>query len=116
LLVSDTGETVPVFEHDPELLGGATTSLCSDDALDHVQIGFWNRPDTLPALVMLSTDGYSNSFPDAPSFYKVASDIWEMIVDGNWEKVKPTLPVWLTDTSRRGSGDDITIGLIAQGR
>lgn len=115
LLVSDTGETVPAFATDPRHLGGQTTSLCTPDALAQVRIGFWNRPETLPSLVMVSTDGYSNSYPDEPSFHKVASDIWEMAAEGNWEKVKPTLPTWLTETTRKGSGDDITVALIARG-
>ncbi len=115
LLVSDTGEAIPVFTAEADMLGGETTSLVSPDAIKRARVGFWNRPEVLPAMIMLSTDGYSNSFPDAPSFHQVASDIWEMTIEGNWDKVQATLPEWLTETTRKGSGDDITVALIARG-
>jgi len=114
LLVSDTGEVIPVFPPEADLLGGETTSLVSPDAPQRMRLTFWNRPEILPAIIMVSTDGYSNSYPDAASFHQVASDIWEMTAEGNWDKVKETLPAWLTETTRKGSGDDITAVLIAR--
>ena len=64
-----------------------------------------------PALILLSTDGYSNSFQDEAGFLKVGSDLLHMIrtTAGGLDMVKEHLVAWLTESTYAGSGDDITV-------
>ncbi|NLE03794.1 MAG: protein phosphatase 2C domain-containing protein [Crenarchaeota archaeon] len=72
----------------------------------------------LPSLIMLSTDGYSNSYISDDSFNQVAIDIYKMISENpngfreGIQNIKDNLESWLTETSKSGSGDDITVGLM----
>ena len=50
---------------DPLLHGNETTSLCMPNAWSHVRIGVRPVNADGPACIMLSTDGYANSFADA---------------------------------------------------
>jgi hypothetical protein len=42
-------------------------------------MGFQVLVETPPALILLATDGYANSFPDEAGFLKVGSDLLGMI-------------------------------------
>jgi len=89
-----------------------TESLCQADARDRfrVQVEFFaKRP--LPALVMASTDGYSNSFRDDTAFLKVASDLKAYLERNGIEWIAQHLEGWLDETSKNGSGDDITLAM-----
>ena len=67
---------------------------------------------------MASTDGYANSYPDEESFQKVGQDILNLIcqdeagIDAGLDSVESSLKEWLDETSEKGSGDDITVGII----
>jgi hypothetical protein len=63
---------------------------------------------------MLATDGYINSYQNEEGFLKVGTDILKVIREEGPEKVNQELPGWLTETSEKGSGDDITLGLIVR--
>lgn len=65
-----------------------------------------------PELIMLSTDGYANSFASDDGFLAVADDLHTQIVRDGLDRVSDQLPTWLRTTSREGSGDDITVGLL----
>jgi serine/threonine protein phosphatase PrpC len=119
LSISSELEVTEVMPKDERLIANETTSLCSRDA--------WRdfRPTRFipttpgdeaswPALIMLSTDGYVNSYSSRQGFEKVARDLLEMMSEGEdgFEKVKEALPAWLKETSAGGSGDDISVGLI----
>jgi hypothetical protein len=67
-----------------------------------------------PALILLATDGYANSFRTDQDFLKVGSDMLEMIRRDGWQYVKNRLNGWLAEASQLGSGDDITVGLMYQ--
>jgi serine/threonine protein phosphatase PrpC len=94
-----------------EFMANQTVSLCSHEAAREFQI----RVDTLrgaaPALVMVSTDGYANCFGDDEDFYKVAGDFLTFLRNDGPRYVSDKLEEWLRQSSRDGSGDDITVGL-----
>jgi hypothetical protein len=62
--------------------------------------------------VLLSTDGYANSFASPDAFLKVGRDYLDMLRTEGAEEVAKNLPAWLEETSQNGSGDDITVGII----
>ncbi len=94
---------------DPRLLGNATTSMSGHQPWRDFRVHARSGPP--PALSVLTTDGYCNSFASDAGFMRVGSDLLSMIESTDLPSVLCQLPAWLTETSVLGSGDDITVGL-----
>ncbi|MCP4113305.1 MAG: protein phosphatase 2C domain-containing protein [Desulfobacteraceae bacterium] len=101
--------------NDDRLFANETTSLCTKDAWRDFRVRFQPIHKLPPKLILVATDGYSNSFREDESFMKVGSDIWQMICSDGLDYVRENLENWLNETSEAGSGDDITVGLICSG-
>ncbi len=101
----------PPLPNDPRLIANQTTSLCGATAWQDVRSYFQPLTARPPALVMLATDGYSNSFADENGFYSAAADLLEAIRTQGSHQTRIQLPGWLRATSKAGSGDDISVGL-----
>ncbi|HEU4869383.1 MAG TPA: PP2C family serine/threonine-protein phosphatase [Pyrinomonadaceae bacterium] len=112
LTVSETGEVVRPLAKDERLFGNETTSLCAPEAWRDFRVGFQPLTQSRPALILLSTDGYPNSFRDEAGFLQVGSDILQMIRENGLASVKGQLEGWLRDSTRAGSGDDVTLGIL----
>jgi serine/threonine protein phosphatase PrpC len=117
LVVGADGGVSRPLAADPRLFGNATTSLCSYDAVRSFRTGV--QPLDLdsgrgagPALILLSTDGYANSFRDDAGFMQVGTDLLEIIREEGVAAVDASLESWLDEASRCGSGDDVTVGLL----
>lgn len=111
LVVSADGQVERPIAADPRLIGNETTSLCGKDAWRQFRAAVW--PLTLqPALIILASDGYANSFKDEASFLRVGSDLLAMIQQAGLTAVAASLPSWLQEASAMGSGDDVTVGLM----
>ena len=110
LTISADGEVIrPPLGTDSHLLANHTTSLCSKEAWRFMRIHFQPILEKPPALVMLATDGYANSFADSAAFEQVAWDIYNMIQHDDPVLTDDLLNRWLTATSEGGSGDDISV-------
>jgi len=94
-----------------EFMANQTVSLCSHHAFDEFQIRVDPLRGPMPALIMLSTDGYANCFGDDEGFYKVGSDFLHYLRAEGTDFVGQKLEEWLRQSSHDGSGDDITVGL-----
>jgi serine/threonine protein phosphatase PrpC len=115
LCVSDQGEVSRPLPSDERLFANETTSLCAPEAWRDFRVCFQMISHTPPAIILLSTDGYPNSFRDESGFLKVGSDILEMIrADGDLRSVSENIETWLIDSTRAGSGDDVTLGIICR--
>ena len=112
LTVADNGEVTRPMTRDPRLIANETTSLCMNEAWREVQIKFQALYGPHPALILLSTDGYANSFVNEEAFLKVGSDILDILRTDGLEVVEQNLSDWLKDASQAGSGDDITMGIV----
>ena len=116
LEVNSQGETTRILERDPKLIANETTSLCMNKAWNEFQVHL--EPYTkgmsrkMPALILVSTDGYSNSFSTDEGFFKIGKDYLNMFKSNSAENVREQIPVFLKETSEKGSGDDITLGII----
>jgi len=97
---------------DPRLFAGETTSLCLKDAAHSFCVQCLPLRDIRPALVLLSTDGYANSYREDAGFLKVGPDLLDMIREDGIEAVRRDLAGWLDEVSRYGSGDDTTLGAL----
>jgi hypothetical protein len=115
LAVAEDGEVSrPPLPGDERLLGNQTTSLCSPNAWREIRQCFQPLASRPPALILLSTDGYANSFAGEEAFRAVGSDLLTMIRTDGLAPVNRQLTDWLKATSTAGSGDDITLGLICR--
>ena len=114
LTVSAAGEVERPIPKDPRLMANETTSLCSAQAWNEMQVRFQTLAGAPPALILAATDGYANSYRDEAGFQQVARDIWAMLRDDGDAAVKPHLKDWLNEASQHGSGDDITVGIVWQ--
>lgn len=114
LTISEQGKPDSVFPVNSKHFANETTSLCSSNAWCDFQfhIEKVSPSPLLPALILLSTDGYKDSFSSDEEFRKVGSDLFEMIHSNKLEEIKSNLPDWLSEASRIGSGDDITLGIL----
>lgn len=110
---AETEVTRPILK-DTRFLANETTSLCMIDAAQEVQIGFEATVASAPALILLCTDGYSNSFRDDKNFLKIGADLFEVIHTDGLSAVSANLSGWLNQASQQGSGDDITLGILCQ--
>jgi serine/threonine protein phosphatase PrpC len=114
LRVDEDGQTTKPLLRDPSLIGNETTSLCMDKAWNQFQIVVEakHNPAERPALILLSTDGYSNSYASDEEFFKIGGDYLQEIREICIDSVEQQLEELLKGISTGGSGDDITIGII----
>src|SRR5262249_50369285 len=103
--------TKPLVKDD-RLFANETTSLCTPDAWSDFRVNFQPITNEQPALILLATDGYPNSFRDEAGFLKVGTDILKTIHAEGLGRVKDSLEGWLSDSTRAGSGDDVTLGIL----
>jgi len=120
LTVAEDGNIDKPLPEDKRLFGNETTSLClpeawSDFRFRLIPIDSSNKP---PALIIISTDGYANSYLSEHEFEKVGIDLLENICEhpdgmhAGMDYIEENLANWLNEASEKGSGDDITVGII----
>jgi len=104
---------------EPEYMpGNETYSLCMPDCWRYVrtnmlcQAGRHISECTEPELIMLTTDGYYNSFISADGFIKAGADILKLLKTEGVQYISENLEGWLESSSNEGSGDDIAMALI----
>ena len=112
LTVSDRGAVSKPLVKDERLFANETTSLCTADAWSDFRVSFQPIAHEQPALILLATDGYPNSFRDEAGFLQVGPDILKTIRADGLGHVKDNLERWLSDSTRAGSGDDVTLGIL----
>jgi hypothetical protein len=116
LVVGNDGSVRYVLPGRTDVALNRTDSLCQTDALERLRSKVEVFDDGgPPALVLLSSDGYANSFSDENAFLKVARDFQNYISQQGLEWVAKRAESWLTETTRAGSGDDITLALASPG-
>lgn len=94
---------------DEGLHGEETYSLCLNDAARHFRTAsFWREDEAgWPDFAFLSTDGISKSFADEDGFRAAVSQL-RAVAQSDWDALIASLPEWLNELSRNGSGDDST--------
>jgi serine/threonine protein phosphatase PrpC len=120
--VDSTGKAHRPFPKDPTLIANETTSLCLANAWSHFRVKLTPIYGNPPALIFVSTDGYSNSCPTDEDYLETVTDHlrWlqeQMSFGGSQreisDRIEQDLRESLSDVSERGSGDDITVGILA---
>lgn len=112
LMVNQEGQVSRPLPSDARLIGNQTTSLCGPRAWQDFRFAVHDVPRQAPALIILSTDGYSNSFVSMDDYMQVGPDIYRYALENGLVGLKAELGNWLAETSARGSGDDVTVGIL----
>ncbi len=97
---------------DETLIANETTSLCQEHAWRNFRVRVQSIAESPPALILLATDGYPNSFATPEGFRQVASDLLGMLDDEGVESISQSLPSWLEEASQQGSGDDVSVAIL----
>ncbi|OUD15754.1 hypothetical protein TPSD3_01650 [Thioflexithrix psekupsensis] len=97
---------------DARFIANETTSLCSPDAWKEFRVLIQPLIDDPPDLILLCTDGYSNSFVEEDDFFQAGRDFLALLENEGMAFVQHNLENWLAQTAQAGSGDDTTLGLI----
>jgi Protein phosphatase 2C len=112
LAVAADGTTSPPIEADDRLGGNETTSLCQPDAWREFRTAEIAASAGLPVLVLLSSDGYMNSFRSREDFVQIGKDYLQILLEQGSDTLADELPKILTEATQQGSGDDITLGML----
>jgi serine/threonine protein phosphatase PrpC len=112
LAVAANGTTTRPIQADDRLVGNQTTSLCQPEAWREFRNAEVAAADGFPALVLLSTDGYLNSFRSQQDFLQIGTDYLQILRDQGSDSLAEELPRILTEATQQGSGDDITLGML----
>jgi hypothetical protein len=91
--------------------GEQSASLCTQGAYRVFEIAVLPSRVHRPAMVMLSSDGYANCFGNDEGFFKVGSDMLAYAHDHGHDFLSHNIEGWLKESSRDGSGDDISLAL-----
>lgn len=111
IAVNDAGQAHKPVTPGDGTFGDATHSLCTPESWR--QMACRVEP-AAAAVVILSTDGYSNSYGDDEAFLQVGADLGRRVRQTGVFAVQAQLPRWLDKISSSGSGDDITVALLAR--
>ncbi len=109
LLVGADGRAVRPLPLDSRLVAHVTTSLSDDDAVGSTRTMVLDPADN--RLVLLSSDGYANSFATDDAFLQVGCDVLRTVEEQGIGPVRQSLPGWLAETTLQGSGDDISVAI-----
>jgi hypothetical protein len=113
LAVDQNGRATRPVPEDTRLIANQTTSLCQTSAAQDFRAKhFRSSEGAPPVLILVSSDGYSNSFQSDEDFLRLGPDYLELLRTYGPEKVEAQLDKILPEASRKGSGDDITLGFI----
>jgi hypothetical protein len=108
LFVDEEGRTSRPLPPDPRLVANQTTSLCMPEAWQEFRV---HVQTALPALILVSSDGYANSFRSESDFLQIGPDYLQLVRDRG-AALATDLSDILSEASSRGSGDDITLGML----
>lgn len=114
LNVSDAGEVTTPLPDDARLLANETTSLCLEKAAEDFRFAVQPLIDPPPAMILLTTDGYANSFSTTAGFHQVGGDLLTMMRNDGFDAVNRNVKGWLEEATQAGSGDDCTLALLVR--
>jgi serine/threonine protein phosphatase PrpC len=112
LTVDPYGKVIQPMPPDDNLFADETTSLCLPNAEQYMRHVILEPKTEEIKLLLISTDGYSKSFIEDSDFLEVGPDFLELLENEGISAVQDNLKKWLDETSKLGSGDDITLGIV----
>ena len=110
--VSRSGKASLPMGNDPRLIANETTSLCQPHTEKNFRVVVQELGESAPALVTLSSDGCANSYED-DEFLRWVEQFALQVSEYGLGPVSEQLKPWLEQMTRGGSGDDVTLGVLA---
>jgi serine/threonine protein phosphatase PrpC len=113
-----------IFPPEDENIGEETYSLSMRSPERYAETKFISSRISSPSknpFLLLCTDGYRNSFVNDYDFLEavrefrdffLSAQVGEALSGGHHESIEGVVKEWLEDTSHRGSGDDISLGVL----
>jgi Protein phosphatase 2C len=111
LTITDGGDVCRPLQRYHDFYGAESSSLCTHGAPQEFQVGVHPLRAGRPAAIMLSSDGYANCFGHDDGFFRVGTDLLNYARERGRTFVAHHLADWLSQSSRDGSGDDISVAL-----
>jgi serine/threonine protein phosphatase PrpC len=111
LFCAADGAAQRLIAADTSLIANETHSLCLKNAAQYFRFGYAeNRPETA-TLLLLCTDGYTNSFASDAGFMRALGDIHALLPTIRRDSLAGMLKEWAQTSTDSGSGDDVSIVL-----
>jgi serine/threonine protein phosphatase PrpC len=114
IVAVSAGDAWRPLPQDKRQMANETFSLSSTEAWRYVRADLLPVHGVSPSLIVLATDGVSNSFADDGGFLKFNSDLAVLIASHGLTAVSEKLELWLREFSNLGSGDDVTVGVVCR--
>lgn len=112
LFISQSKRVSKPIKRDERHIANDTSSLCLNKPEKEFKIKVFRDLKSLLKMIIISTDGYSNSFSSEKDFMKVGSDLIDMALDHGFEVIDENLKDWIEETSNLGSGDDTSVSVL----
>ena len=107
--VSETGEFTQPIPWDEECFLNVTTSLCDENAAKEFRFCFSR---TLPAAVFIGSDGIDDCFAGDERLYDFYRVTLKSFAQTDEETAVAQLKEYLPTLSEKGSGDDMSVGIL----
>ena len=107
--VSETGEFTQPIPWDEECFLNVTTSLCDENAAKEFRFCFSR---TLPAAVFIGSDGIDDCFAGDERLYDFYRVTLKSFAETDEETAITQLKEYLPTLSEKGSGDDMSVGIL----
>lgn len=109
VVVSENGEFTQPIPWDEECFLNVTTSLCDENAAKEFRFCFSR---TLPAAVFIGSDGIDDCFAGDERLYDFYRVTLKSFAQTNVETAVAQLKEYLPTLSEKGSGDDMSVGIL----
>lgn len=109
VVVSETGEFTQPIPWDEECFLNVTTSLCDENAAKEFRFCFSR---TLPAAVFIGSDGIDDCFAGDERLYDFYRVTLKSFAQTDEENAVAQLKEYLPTLSEKGSGDDMSVGIL----
>lgn len=109
-----SGEVSKPIPRDKRFIANETSSLCTERAWNEINLRFQVIVDSPPDLILVCTDGYTNSFDTEDDFFSAGRDFLSIVDEYGIDYIEENLEDWLSDNSAKGSGDDVTVAIISK--
>lgn len=109
VLIDENGQFLEPIPWDDDCQLNVTTSICDDDAIDEFRFYI---SDKMPTAVFIGSDGIDDSYANEEELYALYRSILKIFIEHGDEVGKSEICEYLPVLTKRGSGDDVSMGLI----
>lgn len=109
VVVDKNGNFTEPIPWDEDCQMNVTTSICDDEAIEEFRFFITEKK---PTAVFCGTDGIDDSYASSEELYALYRSILKIFIEHGTEVGKSEIVEYLPILTKRGSGDDVSIGLI----